>query len=188
MVKNTSGGSKTKSFARKLHHEPDTFHLRLPTNEFEVIGCVYKMLGNGRMVVRTAHSKMEEIQCVIRNKFRGRAKRNHIVGIGTFVLIGLYDWEAPNFKSSDLLHVYSHENIAALKSNPAYSLSTLDSFVSQFTTTTAEQDFMFSTEDSDTTEWKSGGGGGGEGGGGGGSGGESLGTSAGFAEIDFDDI
>lgn len=146
MVKNTSGGSKTKSFARKLQHEVPSVSLRIPQNEFEVVGCVFKMLGNGRMVVRTALAGLTEIQCVIRNKFRGRAKRNHMVSVGTFVLIGLYDWESPNFKSSDLLHVYTPENVLALKSVPSLSLGGLDAFVSQYTGAGAggSDDFTFS--------------------------------------------
>ena len=151
MVKNMSGGSKTKSFARKLQHEVPTTALRMPENEFEIVGCVFRMLGNGRMVVRTAHPALHEIQCVIRNKFRGRAKRGHMVTIGSFVLIGLYDWEAPQFKSSDLLHVYTHDNIAFLKSNPALALGSLDSFVSQYVSSTpaGDQDFTFSNVEDD---------------------------------------
>lgn len=152
MVKNTSGGSKTKSFARKLQHEVSAVTLRLPENEFEVVGCVYKMLGNGRMVVRTARPGMTEIQCVIRNKFRGRAKCNHMVSVGSFVLIGLYDWESPHFKSSDLLHVYASENVNSLKSNPALAVGGLDAFVSAYAVgggsgAGVAEDFVFSSEE-----------------------------------------
>lgn len=150
MVKNMSGGSKTKSFARKLQHEVPSGGIRMPENEFEVIGCVFRMLGNGRMVVRTAHRSLVEVQCVIRNKFRGRAKRNHMVSVGSFVLIGLYDWEAPNFKTSDMLHMYSLEDVSSLKTNPLWSasLSSLDSFLLNMGPVGQDQDFIFSTEES----------------------------------------
>ena len=189
MVKNMSGGSKTKSFARKLQHEVPSGGIRMPANEFEVIGCVFRMLGNGRMVVRTAHSSLAEVQCVIRNKFRGRAKRNHMVSVGSFVLIGLYDWEAPNFKTSDMLHMYSLEDVSALKTNPLWStlLTSLDSFLLNMGPVGQDQDFIFSTEDSveiqrkdgkeDKTECGDDGGGGGDG--------SSISQ---YSDINFDDI
>lgn len=114
MVRNTNGGCKSKGFARKLQQvgggsEP----LRLPSEEGEVIACVRRMLGNGRMVVCCADSGLE-IQCVIRNKFRGRSKRNHLVVVGSIVLVGLYTWEAPNYKTSDLLHIYGSGDLSQL--------------------------------------------------------------------------
>jgi hypothetical protein len=116
MVKNTFGGCKAKSFARKnLSISSSTFIS--PSSPFECVGCVHKLLGNGRCIVKIIHPSITEIQCVIRNKFRGRSKRNNLITIGSFVLIGLYDWEAPNFKGSDLLHVYSDEDISILRNS-----------------------------------------------------------------------
>lgn len=125
MVKNTFGGFKGKTFARKLmSHSHST---RLPENELELFGCVSKLLGNGRVTVNLIDGKT--IQAVIRNKFRGRSKRNNLITIGTFVLIGLHDWEAPNYVHADILNVYSYDEVIYLKSLPQYNLSTLDSFV-----------------------------------------------------------
>ena len=46
MVKNTTGGTKTKGLARKHQYDGSDARLRLPTNELEVVACVTKMLGN----------------------------------------------------------------------------------------------------------------------------------------------
>uniref|UniRef100_A0A6C0HUM8 S1-like domain-containing protein n=1 Tax=viral metagenome TaxID=1070528 RepID=A0A6C0HUM8_9ZZZZ len=116
MVKNTFGGSKAKSFARKNLSIPASSFIS-PSSPFECIGCVHRLLGNGRCLVKIIHPSITDIQCVIRNKFKGRSKRNNLITIGSFVLVGLYDWEAPNFKGSDLLHVYSDEDISILRNS-----------------------------------------------------------------------
>lgn len=66
------------------------------------------------------------MQAFIRNKFRGRSKRNHLITVGTFVLVGFHEWEAPNFKHTDVLTVYSYEEVLYLKSLPQYNLASLD--------------------------------------------------------------
>jgi translation initiation factor IF-1 len=126
MVKNTFGGFKGKTFARKLS-KPSSSLVRLPQDDLELFGCVSKLLGNGRVIVHLLDGK--DIQCVIRNKFRGRSKRNNLITIGSFVLIGLHDWEAPNFKNADILNVYSYDDVIYLKSLPNLNLSSLDSFL-----------------------------------------------------------
>jgi translation initiation factor IF-1 len=114
MVRNTNGGCKSKGFARKLQHSGSTSGpLRLPVEEGEVIAVVRRMLGNGRVVVCCADTGVE-IQCVIRNKFRGRSKRNHLIVVGSIVLVGLYTWEKPSYKTSDLLHIYGSSDIPQL--------------------------------------------------------------------------
>jgi hypothetical protein len=117
MVKNTFGGSKAKSFARKNLSIPSSSAFISPSSPFECIGCVHRLLGNGRCLVKIIHSSITDIQCVIRNKFKGRSKRNNLISIGSYVLIGLYEWEAPNFKGSDLLHVYSDEDVSTLRNS-----------------------------------------------------------------------
>jgi translation initiation factor IF-1 len=114
MVRNTNGGCKSKGFARKLQQVgTGSGPLRLPVEEGEVVAVVRRMLGNGRMVVCCADTGLE-IQCVIRNKFRGRSKRNHLVVVGSIVLVGLYTWEKPSYKTSDLLHIYGSSDISQL--------------------------------------------------------------------------
>ena len=48
MVKNTTGGGRTKGLARKHQRAQQTSsHLRIPEEEGEEIGYIKKMLGNG---------------------------------------------------------------------------------------------------------------------------------------------
>ena len=145
MVKNTLGGYKGKTFARKFTNTSSS-SVRLPEDELETFGCVHKLLGNGRVLVYLLNGK--EMQCVIRNKFRGRSKRNNLINIGTFVLIGLHDWEKPNYKSGDVLTVYSYDDVMYLKSLPQYNLTTLDSFLYNLNPDKhTSTDFEFSTEE-----------------------------------------
>ena len=145
MVKNTNGGFKGKTFARKLAKQSCT-SVRLPENEMELFGCVSKLLGNGRILVHLTDGK--EMQCVIRNKFRGRSKRNNLISIGSFVLIGLHDWEAPNFKHADVLNVYTYDDVLYLKSLPNYNLASLDAFLYNLNPEKNSDNMIeFSTED-----------------------------------------
>jgi len=105
MVRNTTGGSKTKSQARKSFLKSDTTSsIRTPQNDFELIATVTKLLGNGMCYV-SIPSFPEPLICHIRGKFRGRSKKHNIVNIGSTILVGLRDWESPHFKNTDLLHI-----------------------------------------------------------------------------------
>jgi hypothetical protein len=105
MVRNTTGGSKTKSQARKSFVKSDTTSsIRTPQNEFELIATVTKLLGNGMCYV-SIPSFPDPLICHIRGKFRGRSKKHNIVNIGSTILVGLRDWESPHFKNTDLLHI-----------------------------------------------------------------------------------
>ena len=144
MVRNTVGGAKTKSFARKLHDDAASSVLRLSEDPLEVIGHVTKLLGQGRIIVNTTMPHLPQIQSMIRNKFRGRSKRNHLVQIGSVVLIGLHHWEEPNYKHSDVIHVYSPADVTQLlhrKLIPA-------SFTSNDMNSTSDT-FMFSSDATD---------------------------------------
>ena len=109
MVRNTTGGSKTKSQARKSFKDKDTTDtftsLRTPQNEFEQIAIVTKLLGNGMCYVSIPSLSTLPLICHIRGKFRGRSKKNNIVNIGSTILVGLRDWETPHFKNTDLLQI-----------------------------------------------------------------------------------
>jgi translation initiation factor IF-1 len=91
MVKNT-GGCKTKSQARKAvnTHDNDD-ELRLPIPPYEKIAIVDKMLGNGMCYVTTDDGL--KLICHIRNKFRGKFKKNNLIHIGDHIIIGLRHWE-----------------------------------------------------------------------------------------------
>ncbi len=112
MVKNTNGGNKSKGLARKHNNNHQERSLRLSSCDLEVYGVVTKILGNGMFYVDTDEHK--QLIGHIRNKFRGRSKRDNSIALASIVLIGFRDWEFPNFKNCDLLEVYDHNEINAL--------------------------------------------------------------------------
>jgi hypothetical protein len=74
MVKNTFGGFKGKTFARKLNGASTSVGgIRLPSCHLESFACVHRLLGNGRVSVLLLDGRT--LSAVIRNKFRGRSRR-----------------------------------------------------------------------------------------------------------------
>lgn len=108
MVKNTSGGNKAKGYARK-NFIKGTSSLRISQEEAEVYAMVSKVLGGSMCHVTDLEGT--EMLCHIRGKFRGRGKRDNFIGAGTWVLVGLRDWEKEPSKGKllncDILEVYS---------------------------------------------------------------------------------
>jgi translation initiation factor IF-1 len=128
MVKNTKGGNKSKAIARK--HIVDTKReraLRLSTCNYEKYGVVIRILGNGMFYVVTdiASEKQPQLLGHIRNKFRGRSKRDNTITLGSVVLVGLREWEEPNYKECDLLEVYDSNEVRQMMKNPSIDLSEL---------------------------------------------------------------
>ena len=117
MVKNF-GGNKNKKFGRKHMAQSNTRKLRTKQDEDEMYACVTKMLGNGMCHI----IGIDEITrlCIIRNKFRGRSKRQNMLSPGSWILIGLRSWQSKQENSSkletcDLLEVYNSNEILQLK-------------------------------------------------------------------------
>lgn len=121
MVKNQNGGNKSKKTARKLVTAPVDRKVRLACEEGEIYAVVTKMLGNGMFHANDSEGK--ERLCVMRNKFRGRGKRDNIVTLGCWVLIGERDFESSASKPKcDLLEVYTDSEKMKLKKtgNPIF--------------------------------------------------------------------
>jgi translation initiation factor IF-1 len=110
MVKNTTGGKGSKSLARKLTSGSASSHFPVPSNELESFALVTKMHGPSCDVLFPDGSKL---LCHIRNKFRGRSKRQNVIVIGNVVLIGLRDWESVR-KNCDLMYVYDSGEISKI--------------------------------------------------------------------------
>jgi len=121
MVKNLSGGTKTKGIARKHQGKGDT-RLRLPDDELEQVACVTKMLGNGMCEIHTN----DNIRLIghIRNKFRGRQKRHNLITVSAVVLIGLRGWENP-VKNCDILTLYDDGQVKQLQTNPSIAMDNI---------------------------------------------------------------
>jgi hypothetical protein len=122
MVKNTTGGSKTKGQARKLiYMDSKTTNkiLRIATDPLEIYAQVTKNLGNGMCSVLCTDEIVR--LCHIRGKFRGRGKRDNLVGLGSWLLVGIREWEKDKDdpkkpQNCDLLEVYSDFDKEKLKS------------------------------------------------------------------------
>jgi initiation factor 1A len=116
MVKNF-GGNKSKKLARKVVSAPRDNKLRTPnpSEPDEQLACVSKMLGNGMCHVMCGDQKSR--LCIIRNKFRGRSKRDNNIIAGSFVLIDVRSWESTNdqkIQKCDLLEVYNKSEMDRL--------------------------------------------------------------------------
>ena len=127
MVKNSTGGCRAKSQARKLSSSYDGAGsgaaLRLSQSTLEVYAVVTKQFGQGRCQVHTVQGL--DLQCVSRNKFRGRSKRNNTVSVGTVVLIGLYEWQSEP-KGGDVLEVYNTTEVGQLSAIPSTRVQLLE--------------------------------------------------------------
>ena len=92
MVKNTTGGNKAKSKASKSFIKPANTYLRTAECEFELYAQVTRVLGNGMCHVLCVNDGQTRL-CHIRGKFRGRGKGDNIVKNGSWLLVGLREWE-----------------------------------------------------------------------------------------------
>ncbi len=160
MVKNTQGGSSHKKFARKNTIGPKSNKLRVSEDDGEVYAIVHKMLGNGMFhcycideMLRLGH---------IRGKFSGKGKRDNMVEVGKWVLIGLREWDVPSEKSTsiskgkekiqqcDLLEVYNDMDKQRLRESVSESWSILDkndiSKTNLGESVICEDDFLFGTD------------------------------------------
>lgn len=154
MVKNTFGGNKHKSQARKFTNVKSSNKLRIAEEEGEIYAVVTNMLGNGMFYAygidqtkRLGH---------IRGKFSGRGKRDNIVELGKWVLLGEREWDINKEKNEnqiikcDLLEVYNNLDKERLKDTVSEKWSILISQDPQ-QKTKADKDelFEFSTEKDD---------------------------------------
>jgi translation initiation factor 1A len=118
MVKNTHGGNRHKGFARKHTNVKESNKLRVSEDDAEIYAIVTKMCGNNMFhchciddVTRLGH---------IRGKFSGRRKGGHFITPGTWILIGLREWDSKEdaktasgkkkLQECDLLEVYDDTN------------------------------------------------------------------------------
>ena len=113
MVRNNKGGKKGKNVGRKhIVGSITQKSIRLPDEEGEMYAAVTKMLGNGRVEVKCLDNK--DRQCVIRQKFRGRGKRDNTINVASWVLVGIRDWETVKegkMANCDLLTVYTQNEV-----------------------------------------------------------------------------
>jgi len=119
MVKNTTGGTGTKSLARKNENNGRSRHIRLSEDELEHYACVTKMFGNGMCEIYTNNN--QRLIGHIRNKFRGKQKRHNLISLFSIVLVGLREWEKPA-KNCDIMSIYDEMQIEQLKNIPSINI------------------------------------------------------------------
>ena len=117
MGKNILGGGKSRKGARNRQNDAATQKAtRYSNDDSEVYACVTRLFGGPNCEVKCVDGKLR--LCVIRSKFRGRGKRDNTLTSGTWVLIGLRDWESRTdgkLPRCDLLEVYTSTDKQRLK-------------------------------------------------------------------------
>jgi translation initiation factor IF-1 len=117
MVKNF-GGNKAKGYARK-NQVKGTHALRASEDPAEIYAQAVKIMGGA--ICRVIDLKGQEMNCHIRGKFRGRGKRDNTIVAGTWLLVGLREWEQVanegKLINCDLIEVYSDSDKSKLKNS-----------------------------------------------------------------------
>jgi initiation factor 1A len=116
MVKNQIGG-KHKHQAKKIMVDSSkSMKFVISTDPNEIYAIITKKYGNNIFEVHCIDDKIR--LCIVRGKFRGRHKKSNFVNIGSWVLIGLREWETQkeNQKTKcDLLELYSMSDVDRLQ-------------------------------------------------------------------------
>jgi initiation factor 1A len=120
MVRNEGGGNKMKHLARKHVNgssQSANKFLRVSQCKEELYAYIIRILGNSMCLVKCFDGY--ERLCHIRGKFTGRSKRENALSQGTWVLVGLRQWDADkefaskaskngkSIQKCDLLEIYS---------------------------------------------------------------------------------
>jgi hypothetical protein len=147
MVKNAKGGNKSKGFARKFISSQQNTSIRLPQDPLEQFAIVQKMYGT---ICDVTTQDMKVFKCHIRGKFRGRSKRNSIISVGKLILIGFRDFEAPQYKNTDLLEIYDSQDILLLSLFPQLNISSLLSLSQSLLSTNYNTTTTLPTDDDDS--------------------------------------
>ena len=119
MVKNTSGGNKSKGVARKNFTKKESA-VRLAHENGEIYAQAVKIMGGKIVSAIDIHGN--PLQGHIRGKFSGRGKRDNFIGPNVWLLVGLHSWEDSAIKSGvvrncDVLEVYSDSDKIRLKNS-----------------------------------------------------------------------
>jgi hypothetical protein len=115
MVKNCTGGNKSKGFARKNLVKRDNV-LRVAQEEGEIYAQSVKVMGGN--IVSVIDIEGNPLRGHIRGKFRGRGKRDNFICPNTWLLVGIHDWGSDkNSGDCDILEVYNDTDKNRLKNS-----------------------------------------------------------------------
>ena len=128
MVKNLTGGNKAKSQARNKSNnftESQNKHVRKVTEEGEMYAIITKIFGGTQCQVMCNDGISRS--CIIRGKFKARGKRDNIISLGTWILVGIREWEvrSSGVQKCDLLEVYSQTEKEQLLQNETCPFTSL---------------------------------------------------------------
>ena len=131
MVKNSTGGNKSKKQARKTavqFHQPAK-EIRKAKEAGEIYAVVSKMFGGKECEVMCLDGKSR--RCVMRSKFTFRGKAENNLSVGVMILVGVRDWEVRHTgnEKCDLLEVYSNSEKDRLKQCESCDFSALNAIM-----------------------------------------------------------
>ena len=128
MGKNFKGGNKQKSLPNK--DQLDDL-LRVPDGEFEKYAIVTKVLGSGMFQVIYFENENDNqgktLLAHLRGNMKGKMKRFNLVYLHSFIIIQLRPYET-FYKNSDILHVYSNNQIQNLPNHLTNYLNHIQTF------------------------------------------------------------
>jgi translation initiation factor IF-1 len=120
MVRNLKGGTGTKALGRKYQNSGGhSEHVRIPSCAAEQFACVTKLFGHGMCEVFTNNN----VRLIghIRNKFRGKQKRQNTITSSMIVLVGLREWESSP-TNCDILCIYDDRELELIQNMPGISI------------------------------------------------------------------
>lgn len=151
MVKNTMGGCNGKKVAHKHAVKSTKSGLRVSQNKSEIYGVVKRLNGN---TFDVSCIDEKERRCFIRGKFKGRGKRDNIIEVDKWVLIGLREFQQvpselvlvngkKEMEMCDLLEVYSSSEKETLKRTHGVFMKESELARSIAATVASEESFQF---------------------------------------------
>jgi translation initiation factor IF-1 len=160
MVKNTMGGCNGNKVAHKHAVKSTKSGLRISQNKSEIYGVVKRLNGNTFDVTCIDE---KDRRCFIRGKFKGRGKRDNIIEVDKWVLIGLREFQQvpsevvlvngkKEMEMCDLLEVYSSSEKETLKRTHGVYMKESELARSIAATAASEEAFQF--VDTDTLRYQ----------------------------------
>lgn len=148
MVKNSKGGKNSKRIARKHVIDLTQRIVRYVKEEGEMYAVVSKHFGGQCEVVT---SDGETRLCIVRGKFKGRQRRDNNIGLGTWVMVGIRDWEVRGDGKTkcDLLYVYSDLDKDDIRQNSGINLRELDKVNTDINGVVVDDDVVFKEDNSE---------------------------------------
>jgi hypothetical protein len=123
MVRNTGGGGNAKKQGRKFQNNNRSDDLRKAEDKNELYAVVETIYGNGLNIYTHLG---QTIWCRVPGKFKGRNKRNNFFEVGSWVLVGIYEWENEKQpKSCELMYIYDRNDVEQLQNTPGVNLRLL---------------------------------------------------------------